>query len=105
MSDPRPTAGEIKSRTLEWLNDTQFAADSIEPLTGGTANFIYRAHLRQPLDDGTAEVVIKHGEGFVANTPAFEISTNRCVRCSNHSIDLCERRERQDDMLTKYCRQ
>lgn len=80
MTSERPTADEIKTKTLEWLNGTRFAADSIEPLSGGTANFIYRARLRQPLVEATTEVIIKHGEGFVASSPDFSITTDRCVR-------------------------
>lgn len=75
-----PTAGEIASRITQELASTQFACSKLVPLSGGTANFIFKATLVNPLDDGTANVVVKHGEGFVAKHPALKLSTLRCVR-------------------------
>lgn len=77
--DPQ-TADQIQSKAFEWLKGTPFASTSLEPLTGGTANFVYRAHLAKPLDDGTTDVLVKHGEGYVANSPDFQLTTSRCVR-------------------------
>ncbi|KAI8906133.1 kinase-like domain-containing protein, partial [Powellomyces hirtus] len=38
----------------------------LEPLTGGNANFVWRAHLTQPLPSGSKTLIIKHAEPFVA---------------------------------------
>ncbi|KAI7766317.1 hypothetical protein LZL87_012555 [Fusarium oxysporum] len=61
-----------------WLNTTPYAASLLEPLAGGQTNFTYRAHLVSPLDDGTAEVVAKHGEPYLALHPANAVTVNRC---------------------------
>lgn len=74
-----PTADEIASQVKQELGQTAFACTSLTPLSGGNANFIFRGKLQKPLDDGTAEIAIKHGEGFVALSPALKLSTSRCV--------------------------
>ena len=78
MATPK-TTDEIKSEVFEWLKGTRYASTSLEPLLGGSANFIYRAHLSEPLEDGTAEVLVKHGEGYMASHPANKLATDRCV--------------------------
>lgn len=74
-----PTADEIASQITKELGQTAFACTSLTPLSGGHANFIFRGKLQKPLDDGTAEIAIKHGEGFVALSPGLKLSTSRCV--------------------------
>jgi hypothetical protein len=78
MAAPK-TAEEIKSEIFEWLKKTKYEATSLDPLSGGSANFIYRAKLATPLQDGTTDVLLKHGEGYMAVAPANKISTERCV--------------------------
>ncbi|KAK3692467.1 kinase-like domain-containing protein [Podospora appendiculata] len=60
------------------LDGTRYACSSLEALTGGTANFIFKGLLTQPLDDGTREIAIKHGKGYVASQPGFPLTTDRC---------------------------
>lgn len=79
-----PTADEILSRVTQELGPTGFACTSLTPLSGGTANFIFSGKLQKPLDDGTAEIVVKHGEGFVAQFPSLKLSTSRCVGTKIH---------------------
>ncbi|KAK7731624.1 hypothetical protein SLS63_005310 [Diaporthe eres] len=74
-----PTADEIASQVTRELGQTAFACTSLTPLSGGHANFIFRGKLQKPLDDGTAEIAIKHGEGFVALSPGLKLSTSRCI--------------------------
>ncbi|KAI1500510.1 kinase-like domain-containing protein [Biscogniauxia marginata] len=69
---------EMVPTVLKDLEDTPFAASSLEVLSGGTANFIYRATLKTRLHDGTKEVLIKHSEDYIANHPAFKLSLSRC---------------------------
>ncbi|XXG96556.1 Cytoplasmic tRNA 2-thiolation protein 2 [Hypoxylon texense] len=75
---------EIKAKVLRSLASTPFAASSLDALSGGTGNFIYRATLRQPLEDGTTEVLVKHSEDYVANHPNFKLPLYRCLveKCS-----------------------
>lgn len=71
-------AHRVKSEVLEWLKGTPYAASDLEPLPGGSANFVYRASLINPLEDGTSEVLVKHGEPFVATDPNSPLTTDRC---------------------------
>ncbi|KAH8783306.1 kinase-like domain-containing protein [Diaporthe sp. PMI_573] len=74
-----PTADEMASQVTQELGPTAFACTSLTPLSGGNANFIFRGKLQKPLDDGTAEIAIKHGEGFVALSPSIKLPTSRCI--------------------------
>lgn len=74
-----PTADDIASQVTQELGQTAFACMSLTPLSGGNANFIFRGKLQRPLHDGTAEIAIKHGEGFVALSPSIKLPTSRCV--------------------------
>lgn len=73
------TADEIKSEVFNSLRGTPYASDTLDPLSGGAANFIYRATLSKPLEDGTTEVLVKHSEPYMAVAPQNKISIDRCV--------------------------
>ncbi|KAI1457119.1 kinase-like domain-containing protein [Annulohypoxylon moriforme] len=70
---------EITASVLETLKGTLYEASSLEVLSGGTANFIYRVTLSKPLEDGTQNVLVKHSEGYIANTPDFKLTLSRCL--------------------------
>lgn len=81
-------AGEEFSvqKLLEQLSQTRYACSRLTKLSGGTANFLYRGSLLQPLDsqDGATNevistVVIKHSEGFVPGHRDFLLDVTRCV--------------------------
>ncbi|KAI0122121.1 kinase-like domain-containing protein [Daldinia grandis] len=69
---------EITSKVLESLKGTSYEASSLDVLSGGTANFIYRATLTQPLRYGTKEVAVKHSEDYIATSPNFKLTLSRC---------------------------
>ena len=73
-------ADRISSEVFEWLKKTRYEATTLEPLLGGSANFIYRAHLTKPLEDGATEVLVKHFEGYMAVAPKNTITVDRGVR-------------------------
>ncbi|KAL0575243.1 hypothetical protein V5O48_006734 [Marasmius crinis-equi] len=50
-----------------YLEDTPFAADAIDALSGGTANFVYRIKLKTPFD-GRSTMIVKHGKSYVATS-------------------------------------
>lgn len=64
---------------MEELAPTSFACTALVPLSGGTVNFLFRGRLLKPLDDGTTEVIIKHGEAYSASFTGLGLSTDRCV--------------------------
>lgn len=80
--DPTDVKQEIASKIKDILDGTCFAVSDLRRLSGGTANFIYHATLKQSSsrDEYQDGVVVKHGEGYVASYPSFKISTSRCVR-------------------------
>ncbi|KAI0526377.1 kinase-like domain-containing protein [Xylaria bambusicola] len=69
---------EIKSKVLANLEQTLFAAASLHALSGGTANFLYHATLKKSLPDGTIDVLVKHSEDYIANSPTFKLTLFRC---------------------------
>lgn len=73
----------ILSGVLQELSVTPYACSSLTKLTGGTANFVYRGALTQPLvaqDGSTAgTVIIKHSTNFVAVNRDFPLDVMRCV--------------------------
>ncbi|RYP48852.1 hypothetical protein DL768_005360 [Monosporascus sp. mg162] len=69
---------DVGTRVLKALENTPFASSSLKQLSGGTANYIYRATLVAPLQDGTTEVVAKHGEDYVKDSPDFKLTLLRC---------------------------
>lgn len=76
----------IAQALLRELSQTPYACSGLAKLNGGTANFIYRGTLLQPLDpqdaapDSTTEtVVIKHSEGFSPGNRDFLLDLTRCV--------------------------
>lgn len=77
------------------LSKTRYACSSLLKLSGGTANFVYRGILLQPLDPQdvtqtatTKTVVIKHSKDFVPGNVDFAIDVTRCV--SMHLISVLQ---------------
>ena len=61
------------------LSQTRYTCSELTLLGGGTANFLFRGILAQPLQDGTKTVVIKHSKEYVAVNRHFEMNVSRCV--------------------------
>lgn len=76
------SSSEVDAKVQKSLEDTAFAPSNIKNLSGGSVNFIHRVELAKPLDDGTTEVLLKHGENWMATKPEFELAMLRCV-CSS----------------------
>jgi hypothetical protein len=74
------TTDEVSQRVQESLKDTPYACISLNKLSGGTANFVYRGTLVTPLEDGSKTIVIKQTESYVASSPDFKLAITRCVR-------------------------
>ncbi|KAK4106904.1 hypothetical protein N658DRAFT_512627 [Parathielavia hyrcaniae] len=71
-------ATRLSEEILLELRSTAYACSSLKPLSGGTANFIFKGTLTDPLPDGTKEVAVKHGEDYIASMPDWQIPTTRC---------------------------
>lgn len=65
------------------LSETPYACASLTIVSGGTANFLYRGVLIQPLPDGEQTIVVKHARGFVSANRDFALDVSRCVRSSS----------------------
>lgn len=70
---------KVALQVQESLKETPFACEKLETLSGGVANFTYRGTLVKPLGNGSKTVVVKHGEGYAALSPQFELDLKRCV--------------------------
>lgn len=53
-------SNEIQSKLYKWLQTTRYASTALDFVSANSSNFVFRAHLCEPLEDGTAEVIIKH---------------------------------------------
>lgn len=73
------TTSEVDAKVQKSLEGTAFESSAIEKLSGGSVNFIYLAKLTKPLEDGTTEVLVKHGENWMASKPEFDLDMLRCV--------------------------
>ncbi|KAL4999276.1 kinase-like domain-containing protein [Aspergillus recurvatus] len=73
------TGTEVKEAVAAELFSGPFACSSLTQLSGGTANFVYRGVLSQPLSDGTTTVIVKHAEDYLASNADFKLSAKRCL--------------------------
>ncbi|KAF4627319.1 hypothetical protein G7Y89_g10841 [Cudoniella acicularis] len=69
---------EILVRVQESLKNGPYVCSSLVKLAGGTANFLYRGTLANPLEDGSKTIIIKHTESYVASNVAFKLTSTRC---------------------------
>ncbi|TRX87789.1 hypothetical protein FHL15_011327 [Xylaria flabelliformis] len=67
-------------QVLDQLADSPYACSALIKLSGGTANFLYRGTLKEPLSDGgdTGTVIVKVSTGFVATNKDFLLDVSRC---------------------------
>ena len=70
---------ELGTQIMQELSQTSFACTSLTIINGGTANFLFRGVLAQPLPNSTNTVVVKHSKAFVAANRNFELDVSRCV--------------------------
>ncbi|KAL4885876.1 kinase-like domain-containing protein [Aspergillus karnatakaensis] len=70
---------KIEDAVAQELSNSPYACSSLTQLSGGTANFVYRGVLSQPLPDGTTTVIVKHTEDYVASNKEFKLSAKRCL--------------------------
>jgi hypothetical protein len=70
---------DVKDAVAKELSDSPYPCSTLTQLSGGTANFVYRGVLSEPLQDGKTTVIVKHTEDYVASNRDFKLSAQRCV--------------------------
>jgi hypothetical protein len=69
------------------LSHTSYACSSLQPLNGGTTNFLFRGVLSQPLSDGRETIVVKHSRGYVSENRNFALNISRCVVFTSSPVE------------------
>jgi hypothetical protein len=62
----------------DYLSKTSFASTEVVPLSGGTANYVYRLYLKNPYE-GRDSLVMKHGRPYVKDYSTLAFATTRQV--------------------------
>ncbi|KAI1260721.1 kinase-like domain-containing protein [Xylariaceae sp. FL1019] len=65
-------------RVMDQLAGSAYACSKLTKLSGGTANFLYRGTLKQPLA-GAKTIIVKVSTEFVAINRDFPLDINRCL--------------------------
>lgn len=73
------THPDIDSKVRKALEGTKLEVLKLDKITGGSVNWIYKAQLLKPLDNGEKEALVKHGEPYMASKPEFALPPLRCV--------------------------
>lgn len=74
-----PASDPVANDILTALKDTPFACSKLDRLSGGHANWTYRGHLVNALENGQNSVVIKHAEGYIPSNPDYKLDVGRAV--------------------------
>ncbi|KAJ7762411.1 kinase-like domain-containing protein [Mycena maculata] len=53
-----------------------FESERVEPLSGGTGNFVFRLYLKTPFE-GRASLVLKHTKNYIASAPSVPFAIER----------------------------
>lgn len=61
------------------LAETSYACSSLEPLSGGTANFLFRGYLVGLSPSRSQTIIVKHTKEFVSVNRDFQLDVSRCV--------------------------
>ena len=69
----------IDEKVQKSLEGTEYASTSVKKLAGGSVNYVYRAPLLKSLNDGSTEILVKHGESHMARKPDFPLPMIRSV--------------------------
>lgn len=80
MTPPTDEERAFTQQILDRLATSPYACSSLSRLTGGTANFLYRGTLHQPLPFPDARtVIVKCSTEYVAINRDFPLDVRRCV--------------------------
>ena len=77
---------ELTDSISKQIEDANWPCSELVALAGGYTNFLFKGVLKEPLADGTTEIVIKHGERFLLCDHEAVMTRFRCVR-----LNCCRR--------------
>jgi len=63
-----------------YLAGTPFEIANLTPLSGGTANYVFRLHLTTPYRGRRETLVFKHAKPYVKNSQEIAFNVDRQVR-------------------------
>jgi hypothetical protein len=96
QSDDAPSADGLDLSTVEgvraYLTETAFASADIAPLSGGTANYVFRLRLSVP-HEGKETLVFKHAKPYVKDYQDLAFDLGRQVRMFSLLVVFSSRRE------------
>lgn len=72
----------------DYLSKTPFASAEVIPLSGGTANYVYRLWLKIP-HEGRDSLVLKHARPYAKNHPTFALWVERQVSSWTFPLSFC----------------
>ncbi|KAJ5579852.1 uncharacterized protein N7459_005837 [Penicillium hispanicum] len=85
---------EIQRKLFKWLQTTRYASTALDFVSANSSNFVFRAHLSDPLEDGTAVVIIKHDSNPPKSTenpePLSSTVEKDCFRALQSFRTVCE---------------
>jgi hypothetical protein len=98
----------LQLEVLHQLSQTRYACHSMEIVSGGTTNFLFRSYLVQPSSDGQSTVIVKHSKPFVSGNRDFGLDISRSVgsptlQCQlRHATDFVDIRGRDASRLEVF---
>ncbi|KAK3900275.1 kinase-like domain-containing protein [Staphylotrichum tortipilum] len=69
----------VADEILAELGKTKYACKSLDILSGGNANYVFKGALKEPLPDGAGTVVVKHTKPYLASVTSYQLPPERGV--------------------------
>jgi hypothetical protein len=73
---------QVRDEVEQQLVQTSFQCSSLNRLSGGTANYVYRG---TPLNGNPESIIIKHTKNYLSSNASFKLDAERCVSVRQQS--------------------